>query len=74
MKRLSWAGHVADMSFGEIRRQFWWGKPDKMNPRREWDDDIKLYIKEIVWESLGWIHVAEGKGQWRCFKKMIMKL
>jgi hypothetical protein len=48
MKRLSWAGHVADMSFGEIRRQFWWGKPDKMNPRREWDDDIKLYIKEIV--------------------------
>ena len=49
------------MSFGEIRREFWWGKPERMNPRCECDDNIKLYMKEIVWESLEWSHLAQDR-------------
>ena len=53
---------MADMSFGEIRREFWWGKHERMPPRYECENNIELYIKERIWESLEWIHLAQDRG------------
>jgi hypothetical protein len=27
-------------------------------PRRRWEDNIKMDIKEIGWEGVNWIHLA----------------
>jgi hypothetical protein len=53
---------MADMSFGEIRRIFWWGKPERINRKCEYEDNIKLYSKDIVWESLDWIYLTQNRG------------
>jgi hypothetical protein len=29
--------------------------------RRRWEDNIKMDLKEIVWENVDWIHLAENK-------------
>jgi hypothetical protein len=29
-------------------------------PRHKWWDNIKMYLREIVWESVNWISVAEN--------------
>jgi len=44
---MSWVGHVADMSFGEIRREFWWGKPERMNRKCECEDNINPLSPEL---------------------------
>jgi hypothetical protein len=33
--------------------------------RRRWEDDIRLYLREIGWKILDWIHVAQCRDQWR---------
>jgi hypothetical protein len=32
---------------------------------RRREDDIKVYLKEIVYESVEWIHLAQDRDQWR---------
>ena len=51
-KKIRILGRAAHMSFGETCREFWWWKPERMNPRFECEENIESYIKEIVWEGL----------------------
>jgi hypothetical protein len=41
------------------------GKPEGKRlleePRRRWDNSIKMYLKEIGWEGSGWIDLAEDR-------------
>jgi hypothetical protein len=30
-------------------------------PRCSWGRNIKVYLKEIFWEKVGWIHLAQDK-------------
>jgi len=38
------------------------GKPDGKSPlgtpRRSWEDNIKMDLREIGWEGVDWIHLA----------------
>jgi hypothetical protein len=36
------------------------------------DDNIKVDLKEIGWEGVGWIHVAVGRDQWLAVVNTIM--
>jgi hypothetical protein len=53
------------------------GKPEGKrllrNYRSRWDDDIKVVLKEIVWEVVDWIHLGKYKGQWRALVKKVTK-
>jgi hypothetical protein len=31
-------------------------------------------LKEIGWDGVDWINLAEGRDQWRAFVNMVMKL
>jgi hypothetical protein len=42
---------------------FLYGKPIK-RPRNRRGDHIKVYIKEIRFESVDWIHLAQNRIQW----------
>jgi hypothetical protein len=33
-------------------------------PRHRWEDNIKIDLKEIGWEAVDWIHLAQYSDQW----------
>jgi hypothetical protein len=40
------------------------GKRLHGRPRRRWEDIIVMDLKEIGWEIMKGIHLAEDRGQW----------
>ena len=76
-RRMIWAGHVARM--GERRGVYrvLVGKPEGKRPlgrpRRRWEDNIKMYLREVGCEGMDWI-VAEDRHSWRAFLNVVMNL
>jgi hypothetical protein len=35
------------------------GKRPHERPRHRWDDEIKIELREIGWEGVEWIHLAQ---------------
>jgi hypothetical protein len=54
------------------------GKPDGKRPlgrpRRRWVDNIKIDLKEIEWDIMDWIDLAQDRDQWRDLVNMVMNL
>jgi hypothetical protein len=54
------------------------GKPEGKNPlgrpRRRWEDNTRTDLREVAWEDVDWMHVAQDKDQWRALVSMVMKL
>jgi hypothetical protein len=43
-------------------------------PRRRWEDQIKMDLREISWEGEEWIHVAQDRDWWQAVVNMMMNL
>jgi hypothetical protein len=43
-------------------------------PRRRWEDNIKLDLREIGIDGPNCIQLAVGRVQWRAFMDMVMNL
>jgi hypothetical protein len=41
-------------------------------PRSRWEDNIKIYLKEIEYEILAWIHLAQERAQWQDLLNTVM--
>jgi hypothetical protein len=39
-----------------------------------WNDNIKTDLGEVGWGDLDWIHLAEGRDQWRALVNTVMNL
>jgi hypothetical protein len=42
------------------------GKPEERSlgrPRRRWEDNIKMNLRETGWEGMDWIHLAQDRDQ-----------
>ena len=54
------------------------GKPDGGRPlgtpRRRWEDNIKMYLKEVGCDSGDWIELAEDTDQWGAYVRAVMNL
>jgi hypothetical protein len=50
------------------------GKRPLGRPRRRWVDNIEMDLREIGWDGMDWIHVAQDRDQWRALVNTIMKL
>jgi hypothetical protein len=54
------------------------GKPeDKRRPGRPsrwWVDNIKMDLREIGWNGVYWIDLAQDRDQWRALVNTVMKL
>jgi hypothetical protein len=35
-------------------------------------DDIRMDLREIGWEGVDWIHLAQDRDQWRALLNMVM--
>jgi hypothetical protein len=43
-------------------------------PRRRWVDDIKMDLREIGWDGMDWIGLAQDRDQWRALVNTVMNL
>jgi hypothetical protein len=45
------------------------GKPEGKRPlrrsRRKWEDNNRMYLREIGWAGMDWIDLAQDRDQWR---------
>jgi hypothetical protein len=70
-RRMKWAGHVARM--GERRDVYrdLVGRPEVKSPlgrpRRRWEDNIKMDLREIGIDGANWIRLARDRVRWRAF-------
>jgi hypothetical protein len=77
-RRMRWAGHVARMREGRgvyrvlIGRSE--GKRPLGRPRRRWEDNIKMDLREIWINGANWIQLSQNRVQWRAFVNTVMKL
>ena len=50
------------------------GKRPPARPRRRWEDNIKMDLKEVGCESIDWIDQAQDRDRWRALVKAIVNL
>jgi hypothetical protein len=52
------------------------GKPEKKRPlgrpRRGWVDNIKMDLREIGWDDMCWIELAQDRDQWRALVNTVI--
>jgi hypothetical protein len=77
-RRIRWAGHVAHM--GEERKVFkvlvgnLEGNRTLGRPRRRCEDEITMHLREIDWECVVWIQLAQDRYRWQALVTAAMNL
>ena len=70
-RRLRWAGHVARMEEGRTAFKILTGKRTGKRPigrpKRRWEDNIKMDLKEIRINTRNWVDSAQDIDYWRAF-------
>jgi hypothetical protein len=75
-RRMRWAGHVARM--GEEREVYkvFMGKPEGRiplgSPRRGWENEIRMDLREMGRGSVDWIRLAPDRDRWRAVMNAVM--
>jgi hypothetical protein len=56
--------------------EFWLGVPKKplRRPRRRWEDNIKMNLREIGIDGANWVQLAQNRIQWRSPVNTVMNL
>jgi len=71
-------GPVARMGEGRGVYRVLVGRPEEKRPlgrpRRMWEDNIKMDLKEIGIDGVNWIELAQDRVQWRAFVNTVMNL
>jgi hypothetical protein len=77
-RRVKWAGYVARM--GETRNVYrtFVGKPEGKRPlgrpRCRWVENIKMDLRDIEWDVVDWIELAQNRDQCRALVNTVMNL
>jgi hypothetical protein len=77
-RRMRWAGYVTRMWEKRNAYRILVGDPEGKRPlgipRRRWVDDIKMNFREIGWDGMDWIELAQDRDQWKALVNVVMKL
>jgi hypothetical protein len=77
-KRMRWAGHVARMGEGRGVYRGLVGSPEGKKslgrPRRRWEDNIKMDLRETGIDGANCILLAQDRVRWRAFVNTVMNL
>ncbi|KAJ4450606.1 hypothetical protein ANN_02032 [Periplaneta americana] len=70
-RHLRYAGHVARMGESRNAYRVLVGRPEGKNPlgrpRRRWEDNIKMDLREVGYDEREWINLAQDRDQWRAY-------
>jgi hypothetical protein len=50
------------------------GKRPLERPRRRWVDNIKLDLREIEWDGVNWIDMAQDRDKWKVLVNTVLNL
>ncbi|KAJ4427803.1 hypothetical protein ANN_25456, partial [Periplaneta americana] len=77
-RRLRWAGHVARMGESRNAYRMLAGRPEGKKPlggpRRRWEDNIKMYLREVGYDDRDWINLAQDRDRWRAYVRAVVNL
>ena len=77
-RRLRWAGYVARMEEGKSAFKILAGKPAGnrrlRRPRRRWEENIRLDLKEIGINTRNWVDLAQDRDYWRALVNAVLNL
>ncbi|KAJ4434425.1 hypothetical protein ANN_22987 [Periplaneta americana] len=75
---LKWAGHVARMGESRNAYRVLVGRPEGKRPlgrpRRRWEDNIKMDLREVGCDDRDWINLAQDRDRWRAYVRAAMNL
>jgi hypothetical protein len=78
LRRMKWAGHVAELGRRGMHIRYWWERQNEKRPverqRRRWVDNTKMNFIEMGWNAMDWIVLVEDRDQWRALVNMVTKL
>jgi len=61
-----------------VHRKFWSenlkGRDHAEDVGVDGEDDIRMDFREIGWEGVNWMHLAQDRNQWQALVKAIMNL
>jgi hypothetical protein len=43
-------------------------------PRRKWEDNIRIDLRETGWEGVDWMDLAQSRDQWRVLVNVVMTI
>jgi hypothetical protein len=77
-RMIRWAGHLTRMGEGTGGYRVLVGRPvckrPLGRPRRGWEDNIMMNLREIEIDGANWIQLARDRVQWRAFVNTMMNL
>ncbi|KAJ4435742.1 hypothetical protein ANN_18359 [Periplaneta americana] len=77
-RRLRWAGHVARMGESRNAYRVLVGRPEGKRPlgrpRRRWEDNIKMDLREVGYDDRDWLNLAQDRDRWRAYVRAAMNL
>jgi hypothetical protein len=77
-RRMKWAAHVAGMGKKRNVYRILVGKLEEKRPlgrtRCKWADNIKIDLREIEWDGMDWIGLAQDRNQWRALVNTVNNL
>jgi hypothetical protein len=77
-RRMRWVGHVARMGEGRGVYRVSVGRPEWKRPlgrpRRRWEDNIKMDLRETGIDGEYWNRLAQDRVQWQVFVNTVMNL
>ena len=77
-RRLRWAGHVARMEEGRCAFKILTHTPAGARPlgrpRRRWEDNIRMDLKEIGINTGDWVDSAQDRDYWRTLVNAALNL
>jgi hypothetical protein len=50
------------------------GKRSLGRPRRRWVDNVEMDLREIGWDDMVWLDLAQDRDQWRALVNTVMNL
>jgi hypothetical protein len=63
-RRIRWAWHAARMEKVRNIHNILAGTEKPLGkPRRQWEDNIRMDLRQIGWEIVGWMHLAQDRDQ-----------
>jgi hypothetical protein len=64
---MKFVGHIARVEEMKNARKILVGKPERKRPlgrpRRRWEYMARIYIREMGWDDVDWIHQAQDSSQ-----------
>jgi hypothetical protein len=60
-------------AFSILVRKLEWKRP-LGRPDRRWENNIRMDLKEIGWEDVAWMHIAQNRDRWLALVHTVMNL